>query len=57
MVVECLTPCDECETGKGLRLELQGEVEVLFRSLGLLWVALKENSYLDDGVDTERNTT
>jgi len=29
VVVECLAPCDEGETGESLRLELEGEVEVL----------------------------
>jgi hypothetical protein len=29
LVVECLAPGNECETSKGLRLELEGEVEVL----------------------------
>jgi hypothetical protein len=29
VVVECLAPCDECETGESLRLEFESEVEVL----------------------------
>ena len=43
MVVKCLTPCNERESSEGLRLEFEGEVEVLYvfsnrslRSYGVL---------------------
>lgn len=29
MVVESLAPCDEGKAGEGLRLEFEGEIEVL----------------------------
>lgn len=35
MVVECLAPGDEGESGEGLGLELEGKVEVLGGFLGL----------------------
>jgi hypothetical protein len=38
VVVECLAPRDECEAGKRLGLEFEGEVEVLLKWLG--WVLM-----------------